>query len=147
MEDIESYLLKLNTTKELFRPRQTYKLGYIYLHGKANQKRKKNKKKQNVYYVQTLTTTDIIKSVIYRIRSQDCHKHYIGELIKNIKTKFYEHMRVIETNEFSTEFFQHFVQYRHSHGTSEDTIKIFEEARINTLEKFHINNNFKNAFI
>jgi hypothetical protein len=90
----------------------------------------------------TWTTNTYEQSSIYKMTCQSCHKVYTGQMGRNLKTRYKEHVRNIRFNKDESAFPQHILGKGHQHGPMEQIMEIIECARkgniMNTKENYYI---------
>jgi len=89
------------------------------------------------------------KSGIYKITCKTCHKAYVGQTSRNLKSRFREHIRYIKNNDHRSAYALHILNCRHEYGNIDDTMTLLKQ--INTpalllpyeqmyIQSFHHNN-------
>jgi len=89
------------------------------------------------------------KSGIYKIICKTCHKAYVGQTSRNLKSRFREHIRYIENNDPCSAYALHILNCRHEYGNIDDTMTLLKQINTPTLllpyeqmyiQSFHHNN-------
>ena len=66
------------------------------------------------------------KSGIYKITCKNCHKAYVGQTSRNLKSRFREHIRYIKNNVPRSAYALHIFNCRHAYGNINDTITLLK---------------------
>jgi len=89
------------------------------------------------------------KSGIYKITCTTCHKAYVGQTSRNLKSRFWEHVRYIKNNDPRSAYALHTLNCRHEYGNIKDTMTFLKQINTPTLllhyeqmyiQLFHHNN-------
>jgi hypothetical protein len=75
-------------------------------------------------------TPDHEKSDVYGIKCNTCHKKYVGQTSRNLKSRYQEHIRYIKNNDPRSAYSIHILNNRHEYGNIKDTMTLLK--RINT---------------
>jgi hypothetical protein len=82
------------------------------------------------------------QSGIYNLTCQSCHKVYVGQMGRNLTTRFKERIRNIRSNKDKSAFAQHILNQGHQCGPMEQIMKLVEHARkgniMNIKEDYYI---------
>jgi hypothetical protein len=89
------------------------------------------------------------KSGIYKITCKTCHKAYVRQTSRNLKSRFWEHIQYIKNNDLPSAYALHILNCRHEYGNSNDTMTLLKQINTPTLllprkqmyiQSFHHNN-------
>jgi predicted GIY-YIG superfamily endonuclease len=69
------------------------------------------------------------KSGIYKIMCNTCHKAYVGQTSRNLKSRYQEHTRHIKNNDPRSAYTLHILNSRHEYGNINDKMTLLK--RIN----------------
>jgi len=129
-----------NTTKSNSHTTQgqdTKNLDYIYIPQPKNKKDYQSIQKHThtgiAFKAKTITqqlkqttpqnhTSDYEKSGIYKIICNTCHKDYVGQTSRDLKSRFREHTRYIKNNDPRSAYALHILNCRHEYGNIENTM-------------------------
>jgi len=91
-----------------------------------------------------------MKKVEYtKLRAKTCHKVYVGQTCRNLKSRFWEHTRYIKNNDPRSAYALHILNCRHECGNIDDTMTRLKQINTPTLllpygqmysHSFHRNN-------
>jgi len=70
------------------------------------------------------------KSGVYGIKCNTCHKTYVRQTNRNLKSRYQEHIRYIKNNDTRSAYALHILNNRHEYGNINDTMTLLK--RINT---------------
>ena len=73
------------------------------------------------------------KSGIYKITCKTCHKAYVGQTSRNLKSSFREHIRYIKNNYPRSAYALHTLNWRHEYGNINDTMTLLKKINTPTL--------------
>jgi len=89
------------------------------------------------------------KSRIYKIMCKTCHKAYVGQTSRDLKSRFREHIRYIKNNYPRSAYALHILNCRHVYDNIVDTTTVLKQLNTPTLllpyeqmyiQSFHHNN-------
>jgi len=89
------------------------------------------------------------KNGIYKITCKTCHKAYVGQTSRNLKSRFREHKRYIKNNDPRSAYSLHILNCRHEYGDTDDTMTLLKQINTPThllpyeqtyIHSFHHNN-------
>jgi len=89
------------------------------------------------------------KSGIYKIKCNTCHKAYVGQTSRNLKSRFREHIQYIKNNDPHSAYAPHILNCRHEYGNTDDIMTLLMQINKPTLlfpyeqmyiQSFHHNN-------
>ena len=72
-------------------------------------------------------------SGIYKITCTTCHKAYVGQTSRNLKSRFREHIRYIKNNDPRSAHALHILNCRHEYGKTDDTMTLLKHINTPTL--------------
>ena len=72
--------------------------------------------------------SDYEKSGIYKITCKTCHKSYVGQASRNLKTRFQEHTRYIRNNDPRSSYALHILNCGHEYGNIDDTMILLKQV-------------------
>ena len=67
------------------------------------------------------------KSGIYKITCKICHKAYVGQTGRNLKSRFREHIRYSKNNDPRSAYALHIPNCRHEYGTIDDSMTLLKQ--------------------
>jgi len=73
------------------------------------------------------------KSGIYKITCKTCHKAYVGQTSRNLKSRFREHIQYIKNNDPRSAYALHMINCRHEYGNIDDTVTLLKQINTPTL--------------
>ena len=90
-----------------------------------------------------------VEYIVYKITCKTCHKAYVRQTIRNLKSRFREHTRYVKNNDTCSAYALHILNCRHEYGNIDDTMTLLKQ--INTpklllpykqmhIQSFHHNN-------
>lgn len=94
-------------------------------------------------------TPDHEKSGIYKITYNTCHKAYVEQTSRNLKSIFQGHVRYIKSNDPRSTYALHILNCRNEYGNINDTMTLIKQINKPTLlfpyeqmyvQSFHHNN-------
>jgi len=89
------------------------------------------------------------KSGIYKITWKTCHKAYVGQTSRNLKSRLHEHTWYIKNNDLRSAYALHILNCRYEYGNIDDTMTLLKQINTPTLllpyeqmyiQSFHHNN-------
>jgi hypothetical protein len=80
-------------------------------------------------------------SGVYQLKCLSCEQVYIGQMGRDFRTTFKEHIRDIRFNQTKSKYAHHILECNHKYGTTENTMEIITAQKgryLDVLERFHI---------
>jgi len=81
-------------------------------------------------------------SGVYKLTDPDCGKAYIGQIDRDLRTRFIEHKRSFRHNTPTSKYARHLTTNRHAFGNIQDTMQILQfqtkGMHLTTIERFYI---------
>ena len=62
-----------------------------------------------------------------------CHKAFVGQTSRNLKSRFREHIRYIKNNDPRSAYVLHILNCRHEYGNNDDTMTLLRQINSPTL--------------
>ena len=72
--------------------------------------------------------SDYEKSGIYKITCKTCHKSYVGQTSRNLKTRFQDHTPYIKNNDTRSSYALHVLNFGHDCGNINDTMTLLKQV-------------------
>jgi len=82
---------------------------------------------------QQTPTPDHDRSGIYKIICKSCHKAYVGQTNRSLKTRHQEHTRYIKNNDPRSSYALHIRNNRHEYGNITDTMTLLKGVNRQSL--------------
>ena len=80
-----------------------------------------------------------MKKVEYtKITCKNCHKAYVGQTSRNLKSRFRKHTRYIKNNDPRSAYARHILNCRHEYGNINDTMTLLKQIN-HKPSSFHMN--------
>jgi len=73
------------------------------------------------------------KSEIYKITGKTCHKAYVGQTSRNLKSRFREHIRYIKNNDPRSAYALHILNCSHEYGNTDEAMTLLKQMNTPTL--------------
>jgi len=88
------------------------------------------------------------KCEVYKIICNTCHKAYVGQTSRDIRTRFWEHICYIKNNDPRSAYALHILNCRHEYGNIKDTMTLLKQINKPNLlfpyEKMYIQSLYHN---